>query len=396
MIIGKNKINKNSVLTSVTARLVLSLIMLSFVLKSFSQQTIQGSIMHDGLIRVYQLYVPAIYSGNTSVPLLLNFHGYTSNATEQMFYGDFRGIADTANFIVVHPQGTLDNTGTTHFNVGWGTSTVDDVGFSEALIDSLSAMYNIDQSRIYSTGMSNGGFMSFYLACNLSNKIAAVGSVTGSMSLNLISNCNSIHSIPIIQIHGTNDPTVPYQGSAGWSAPIPTVLTHWVNFNNCNSLPNTVSMPDIQPLDGSTVEKIVYSDGNNCTQVVQYKVTNGAHTWPGSAINLAGTNYDFNASKKIWEFLSEYDINGLINCSTNNSQQLENSIISIEPNPCENILKISGYNFNNQNYEIYSLLGECMLSESFSNNDNLIDVSKLNSSIYILKVGSSSIRFIKL
>ena len=68
------------------------------------------------------------------MPLVFNFHGYTSNATEQMWYGDFRPIADTANFIIVHPNGMLDATGTTHFNVGWGGSTIDDVGFTSALI----------------------------------------------------------------------------------------------------------------------------------------------------------------------------------------------------------------------------------------------------------------------
>src|SRR5690606_8894444 len=87
---------------------------------SFSQQTITASITHDAIQRDYILYVPVNYTGTTAVPLLFNFHGYTSNATAQMYYGDFRGIADTAGFIIVHPEGTLDNNNNTHFNV-WGT-----------------------------------------------------------------------------------------------------------------------------------------------------------------------------------------------------------------------------------------------------------------------------------
>ena len=150
-------------------------------LSADAQQTINASIINGGIQRDYILYVPANYTGTAAVPLLLNFHGLTSNATQQMFYGDFRSIADTAGFIIVHPEGTLDNNGDTHFNVGWGASTVDDVAFSSALIDFISAQYNINQDRVYSTGMSNGGFMSFKLACELSNRIAGIASVTGSI-----------------------------------------------------------------------------------------------------------------------------------------------------------------------------------------------------------------------
>ena len=111
--------------------------------------------MHDGEERFYRLYIPPIYSGNESVPLLFNFHGYGSNATEQMFYGDFRPIADVENFIIVHPEGLLDATGTTHFNAQW-QSTVDDIGFTAALIQEIDDNYSIDLTRVYSTGMSNG------------------------------------------------------------------------------------------------------------------------------------------------------------------------------------------------------------------------------------------------
>jgi len=104
---------------------------------SLGQQTINASITHGGLQRDYILYVPASYSSATAVPLVFNFHGYTSNANDQMWYGDFRAISDTAGFIIVHPMGTIDNTGATHWNVGWGGSTVDDIDFTEALMDDL-------------------------------------------------------------------------------------------------------------------------------------------------------------------------------------------------------------------------------------------------------------------
>jgi len=375
--------------------LVFASILLSF--SCFSQQTINGTIVHDGIVRSYKLYVPSIYSGNMAVPLLFNFHGYTSNSNEQMIYGNFRNIADTANFLVVHPQGTLDLNNTTHFNVGWGGSSVDDVGFTEALIDSLSAAYSIDQNRIYTVGMSNGGFMSFKLACELSNKIAAVGSVTGSMTPSTLVNCNASHPMPIIQIHGTTDPTVPYNGSAGWTASITNVLNHWATFNNCSSVPTIVNVPNTNALDGSTVEKYTYENGDNCSEVVHFKVTNGQHTWPGSIINLAGTNFDINASVEIWNFFSKYDIFGLITCNPATvNEQFVSEDFHLFPNPCSESLHVDLKIAESSYFEVYSLYGQLLKSGSISMNSNQIDLSNFDPQGYLLKIGGQYQRFIKL
>ena len=375
--------------------ILLSSILISF--SCFSQQTINGTIVHDGIVRSYKLYVPAIYSSNIAVPLLFNFHGYTSNSNEQMFYGDFRNIADTANFLVVHPQGTLDNTNTTHFNVGWGGSTVDDVGFTEALIDSLSAAYSIDQNRIYAVGMSNGGFMSFQLACDLSNKIAAVGSVTGSMTPSTLGNCNASHPMPIIQIHGTTDATVPYSGSTGWTASITNVLNHWATFNNCSPAPTVVNVPNTNTIDGSTVEKYTYENGDNCSEVVHYKVTNGQHTWPGSIFNFAGTNYDINASVEIWNFISKYDIFGLISCNPATIEdQFGMEDFQIFPIPCSEYIHVDLKTAESSFYEIYSLYGKLLKSGFISINSNEIDISDFQPQGYLLKIGGRYQRFIKL
>ena len=148
-----------------------------------AQSNLSGTILSGGLTREYLLYVPAVYTGATAVPLIINLHGYTSSNVAQEFYGDFRPIADTANFLIVHPNGTIDDQGNRFWNTFGGNSTVDDVGFIAQLIDSLRAVYNIDPNRIYATGMSNGGFMSYQLACDLNNRIAAIASVTGSKFL---------------------------------------------------------------------------------------------------------------------------------------------------------------------------------------------------------------------
>ena len=287
----------------------LLLILLCVPLIGLSQQTINGIITHGGLQRDYILYVPASYSSATAVPLVFNFHGYTSNANDQMWYGDFRAISDTAGFIIVHPMGTIDNTGATHWNVGWGGSTVDDIDFTEALMDDLIATYNIDNNRIYSTGMSNGGFMSYQLACELSDRIAAIASVTGSMSTNLINNCSPNHQMPVMEIHGTADAVVPYSA-------LPSIMDFWANFNNCNSAPIVTNVPDINIMDGCTAEHHIWENGDNGATVEHYKIIGGAHTWPGAIFPNGITNQDINASAKIWKFFSKYDINGLISTST--------------------------------------------------------------------------------
>ena len=214
------------------------LLLLGFTFPISAQQTINGSITHDEIQRNYILYIPEICDGSTAVPLVLNFHGYGSNATQQMFYGDFRDIADTEGFLLVYPEGTLSN-GDQFWNVGFPgntSSTIDDVGFTEALIDELANSYAIDLDRVYSTGMSNGGFMSFLLACQLSEKIAAVASVTGSMTPDTLNDCNAQHPTPVLQIHGTNDSVVPYDGNSTWTLPIVDLVSYWVNYNNCDQL----------------------------------------------------------------------------------------------------------------------------------------------------------------
>lgn len=353
--------------------------------------TVTNSFMHGGVSRSYIVYVPASYSASTPVPVLFNFHGYSSNASQQLFYGDFRQIADTAGFLIVLPEGTNDGTGTSHFNVGWGGSSVNDVAFTSALLDTLINDYAVDETRVYSTGMSNGGFMSYHLACNLSSRIAAVGSVTGSMVAATEANCNANHPTPIIEIHGTNDPTVPYNGQAGLSVSIPNVLTHWATYNNCDATPVVTPIPNTNTTDGSTVEKTVYMNGDNCTEVVHFKIIGGGHTWPGSAINLGNTNYDINASVEVWKFLSQYDINGKINCQPLEIKEQEQKL-SVYPNPVVDYMTINTVS-NGSNYSIYSVDGK--LIQTGEINHSSISVVRLEPNIYFLSIDGKTTKFIK-
>jgi len=381
--------------------LAIVIFLIVFPILCYAQQTVYDSIMHDDIQREYVLYIPANYTGNYAFPLVLNFHGYGSDATEQMNYGDFRSIADSAGFLIVHPQGTLFQ-GVTHWNVGGWTvgSTVDDVGFTEALIDSLSYSFNIDPDRIYSTGMSNGGFMSFLLACQLSDRITAIASVTGSMTPETYNNSNPQHPTPILQMHGTADGLVYYNGTA-WSEPIEDVLQYWVDYNNCNPIPTITALPDIDPNDGSTVELYVYDEGDNGVSVEHYKVIGGGHTWPGNAYGGAGTNNDIDASVEIWNFFSRYDMNGLItpvgieddfelevmNCKLNNYPNPFNPTTTISFSiPEIGIVELSVYNIKGQ--KIRSLLKDQITAGEHSIVWNGEDASgnKVSSGVYLYKL----------
>jgi len=357
---------------------------------SFSQQTINASISHDGIQRDYILYIPELYDGSTAVPLVLNFHGYGSNAAQQMFYGDFRDIADTEGFLLVHPEGTTF-IGDQFWNVGFPglSSNIDDVGFTEALIDELATLYAIDLDRVYATGMSNGGFMSFLLACQLSEKIAAVASVTGSMTQDTFDDCNAQHPTPVLQIHGTDDGVVLYNGN-NLSIPIADVISYWVDFNNCETTPTTTTLPDVDVSDGSTIEHSVYEDGDNGITTEHMKVIGGGHTWPGSVINTAGTNQDIDASMEIWLFFSRFDINGPLS-----TDDFEKNQVTIYPNPTQSKINLSLKYAKEVHYKLFSPLGKQLMTGTITSSNEGIDISHLPSNIYFLKLGNQVHKVLK-
>ena len=366
------------------------LLIVGFVFSSSAQQTINASITHDGIERDYILYVPEIYDGSTAVPLVLNFHGFGSSASQQMFYGDFRDIADTEGFLLVHPEGTT-LIGNQFWNVGFPglSSTIDDVGFTEALIDELATLYTIDLDRVYATGMSNGGFMSFLLACQLSEKIAAVASVTGSMTQDTFDDCNAQLPTPVLQIHGTEDDVVLYNEN-NLSLPIPDVISYWVDHNNCETTPTTTTLPDVDVSDGSTIEYSVYEDGDNGITTEHMKVIGGGHTWPGSVLNTAGTNQDIDASMEIWLFFSRYDINGLLS-----TDDYENRHVSIYPNPTQSKINLSLNYAKEVHYKLFSPLGKQLMTGTITSGNEEIDISHLPSNIYFLKVGNQIHKVLK-
>lgn len=296
-----------SSINTITSVVFLTIIMTIFYSCNNKDEVITNpeanTLFHDGLTREYILHVPDSYDGSTPVPLMMSFHGFGGSAISFKNTTNMSPIADSEGFILVYPQGASLN-GFSHWNAGLDTpenkSDVDDFGFVEALINKLSAEYNIDQNRIYACGFSNGAFFSYSLACYHSDLIAAIGSVSGSMIDETKVNCSPVHPTAMINLHGTYDFIVPYDGGEGIE-PIADVITYWTQFNNTDTVPSISSVES----NGKTVERHLYSNGDNNTSVVHYKVIGGDHSWLD--INYEGSN----TSQLIWDFVSKYDKNGL-------------------------------------------------------------------------------------
>jgi len=363
-----------------------------------AQQTLNKTIDVNGVKRSYIMYLPKIYTGTQKVPLLFCFHGYNMLASAQMGYGDFRSVADTANFILVYPQGSLMNN-ITHWNVGGWTlgSTANDIGFTRSMIDTLKTFYQIDTTRIYSTGYSNGGFFSFELACQMGEKIAAIGSVCGSMTPETYANCNPNHPMPTIQIHGTADPIIRYTGET-FSLPIDSTLAYWRKINHTSRSVLMDSLPDTNIADACKVQTMRNDSGLFCNALLHYKIMNGKHSWPGtSGIASAGTNQDFMASVAIWNFVSQYSIYGKIGCQTlgQNGIKKNETTLSVYPNPSNGKVEIKGLQTDRQTYQLRNSMGQIILEGEIDKASASIDLSALSAQVYFLQIGLQNLKIVK-
>ena len=265
----------------------------------------------EGLKRNFTVFLPNNYSDTTDFPLVIYLHGYGWTVEQDMNYTRLYEVTDTTGFIIVYPSGNpYWNSGISD-NPDFPVPDVDDVGFINALIDTLSEQYSIDPERVYACGISNGGFMSYKLACQLSNRIAAIASVGGVMSNSLMENCNPTRKIPILEIHGTDDWWVPVNGTDYWHS-VDETLRYWTNHDKCTQI-DTTALADISYNDSCTVEKIVYTNSSNNCEVIYYKVIHGGHTWPGAGkpgySHEGNANNDFNANVEILNFFKRYRLN---------------------------------------------------------------------------------------
>lgn len=277
-----------------------------------------SSITVDGLNRTYLVRLPQNYSPDRSFPLVLAFHGGSGNARSMENLTGLTSLGERENFIVVYPE-ALDGFWSDRReprNLSGGQ--VNDVTFIDQLITTLQNTYNIDRARIYATGISNGGFMSQVLACDLSDRIAGIAPVASNLPVSLSQDCPAKRPVPVMYILGTEDPIVPYDGGEvrgrgdrrGQILSARESFNFWVRVNQINSTPRNVSFPD-RVNDGTRVELLSAKDNNHAVGLVT--ILGGGHTWAGGLqylpVGIIGiTSQEINASQTIWRFFSNYSL----------------------------------------------------------------------------------------
>jgi polyhydroxybutyrate depolymerase len=255
--------------------------------------------LHSGdLDRTYILHVPPQYDGSTRLPLILNLHGFGSNARNQAAYSRLPQKADEEGFIVVTPDGA----GTPQqWNNAQLPSGVDDVAFIEDLLDHLEATLCIDPARIYAAGISNGAAFSSRLACNMPDRIAGIALIAATIYPVI---CDSESPTPVIAFHGTADRCVPYEGGTTMcgrgNLPVQSAETYaaqWATHNGCDPAPARTQLTE-------HVRTLAWSDCDENTAVLLYTVQDGGHTWPGSidVARLGAVTNEIDATDLLWEF----------------------------------------------------------------------------------------------
>ncbi len=235
---------------------------------------------------------------NSPLPLIINFHGYSDGPESHEGYSEMSGPAVTNGYVVAYPKGT-------GIIKGWNggaccgsatTNNRDDVGFTEALIDEIANTACIDREKVYAVGYSNGGFLAHRLACELSDKLAGVASVAGVIG---IDTCSPERAIPLLQIHGSSDATVPYGGSILLGYPsVNSTMADWAQRLGCDDSEPTSFFDEG---DSTCVE---WSGCN--ASLARCRVQGGGHTWPGgTAPAIRGhVSEDLDATEMIWQFFS--------------------------------------------------------------------------------------------
>ena len=355
-------------------------------------QWFNKSFTFGAKVRQYRVYVPSIYNSANPASLVITLHGLGDNMSNFSGIG-MNLIADTANFIVLVPQALSDPLAGTAWNSGAGissyypNSTIDDVGFLNALIDTAKANYSINPLRVYLCGFSMGGFMTERMACESNQKIAAFASVAGTIGSGL-SQCNPGRAVPIVHFHGTSDQTVSYSSNS-YGIDADSLIHFWIANNQCDTTAIHTNLPD-NVADGYTVEHFVYPNGLQNTEVEFFKVNGADH------IYLTIPQNDISYSEEIWKFFNKYQllISGI------NSQTDFEQDINIYPNPANDLIniqlpqnisneKITIQLFNTQSIEIFSkqITG---LNYQLSLSDK-----NLSNGVYFLRISCNTKTFIK-
>jgi polyhydroxybutyrate depolymerase len=274
------------------------------------------SLEVDKRTRSYLVHFPKSYDGTKAVPVVLAFHGGGSNAQGMVQFCGLNDKADQEGFIVVYPYGTGRLEKVLTFNAGnccgyAMEQKVDDVAFIRALLDDLGKVAKVDPKRVYATGMSNGAMISYLLASELSDRIAAIAPVAAPMGTE---KCNPKRPVPVIHFHGTDDQNAPFKGGKGKGVSgtdfysVDHSIRAWVKANGCKEEPTTAKLPK-KVDDGTAVEIKTYGGGMDGSEVVLVIIEGGGHTWPGREpkVKLLGkSTQNVSANDLMWEFFQKH------------------------------------------------------------------------------------------
>jgi polyhydroxybutyrate depolymerase len=365
----------------------------------FAQSEYTMNMIFDDSARNFTVFLPSAYAAGVHLPVVFNLHGRGSTAAQQEFYSKMDSTAQHNNFIVVYPN-ALGSQWNSIFGYDYHRRS-DDVGFISKIIDTLSLLYSIDLTRVYSCGLSNGGYQSFRLACQLSDRIAAIAPVAGSMTDSTSLYCAISHKVPILQIQGTQDPIVVYEGAANvW--PAENNVNYWLNKDQCTAVSDTTFVPDTNTGDNTTVQEIRYRTCADGSQFWFYKVIGGGHTWPGGALDLGilgfgNTNHDIDASQEIWDFFKRYTINGPVAAVAEMKSEATN--INVFPNPFAEqfTLSLASLNSIEQNAvaRIFDLNGRMVTEQKITDDNMVIKTPGLSPGMYLLKISGEHINMVQ-
>jgi polyhydroxybutyrate depolymerase len=267
-----------------------------------------GTIVSSAEKREYLLYVPKSYDRAKPTPLVINLHTAMSWPASSMNISQWNLVADEYGFIVVYPAGTGFGSKSWEMTGSETPSRMPDVIFISELIDKLEASYNIDKTRIYANGMSNGGGMAFVLSCTMSDRIAAVGMVSAGLYPEW-SWCTDHRPVPVIAFHGTADPICPYNGGRTKFGDdifpsVPSFMANWARRNRCGPNP-------MESAFAADVTRLQYTDCADDASVVLYTVKGEGHQWPGGkpivAKWLVGPySRSIDATRQMWALFREH------------------------------------------------------------------------------------------
>lgn len=283
---------------------------------------VQRTLPHDGRSRSYLVYLPAAAESPPvgGLPVVLAFHGGGGNARGMSKLTGLSAVAEASGFIVVYPEGVEKNWNDGRPGIAEG---IDDVGYVAALLDDLAASFPVDAARVYATGISNGGMMSYRLAIELSDRIAAVAPVAAQLSVNLrdltAAEASPAKPVPILMILGEQDPLVPFGGGKvggklfdrGQVLSAEQTIQFWVARNRAAAAPEDKRLAEVDPRDGTAVRTLTHLAGPGGGEVTALIVEGGGHTWPGGLQYLGErligrTSREFSASQTIWDFFARH------------------------------------------------------------------------------------------